>query len=106
MLRAQKVENGAGNSDYNEATTPPVHMSSTKKGSKYGRAASKDHESTNICIEKTYTNAAHEFGSEQAVRKTSTKPGASPLKVNPNLVPKGCAPKNRNQKYEPLKNSR
>ena len=36
----------------------------------------------------------------------SAKQIASPLRVNPNLVPKGCAPKNRNQKYEPLKNSK
>lgn len=100
MLRAQKIEADANGGDYIEMGTTPIKSSSKKH-----RKNSKELEHVNICIEKTYTNAeapnltaGHKSSVQNSAesKKASKKPSVSPIKVNPNLVPKGCAPKNRN----------
>lgn len=77
MLRAIKIDSNENGGD----------KTMIRKNSQ-----SKELAHLNICIEKTYEKHINDSSESLSKRPAKVVTG-SPLKVNPNLVPKGLAPK-------------
>ena len=90
MLRVNKLgDNGAS-----------AELTSDKKQRMGSRKKSKEIEHVNICIEKrtTYPDEQNDLAMHHTYTKKTSQTGqkerkaSSPIKVNPNLVPKGLGP--------------
>ena len=91
MLRVNKLGDNGGT---------PADLTSDKKQRMGSRKKSKEIEHVNICIEKrtAYPDepqndlAMHAYTKKTSQTGQKEKKASSPIKVNPNLVPKGLGP--------------